>query len=402
VIEAALVSCDDHLDLNMLPADVWTRRMSKQWGERAPRVDISDKGGTWVADGESWGFWSGTRSSFFGDGPKPIKTAYDRGGIDDLTELRAGNPVLRLEDMDRDGVWAHLVFGPVTSIKTADEAFMRACYAAYNDWLYEDFCSAAPDRLIGVAMLPPTPEAAFDELQRLAKRGGVRQANLQIAVAEPRLEDPRWEPLFDLLEQSGIVLSFHVTVFPGVSKAFDKYKGSPGATFLHAKMFIEQFLDPFVDLFAWGILERHPKLKIVIAESGVGWVPWVVEELDYRHWRLMECADFWDDKGGIPHKMKPSEVFQRQVYGTFQQSPTAMRLLEFWGAENMLWASDYPHPDSIWPNSRRVIAETMGHLPTETVRGLVGENAAKLYGLDLSQATVTAQLDVGYEAVAAE
>lgn len=402
MIEAALVSCDDHLDLNMLPADVWTARMSAKWGERAPRVEISDTGGMWTADGEHWGFWSGTRNTLFGNGPKPIKTAYDRGGIDDLTELRAGHPALRLADMDRDGVWAHLVFGPVTSIKTADEAFMRACYAAYNDWLYEDFCSAAPERLIGVAMLPPHPEAAHAELQRLAKRGGVKQANLQIAVAEPRLEDGRWEPLFDLLEHSGIVLSFHVTVFPGVTKAFDKYKGSPGATFLHAKMFIEQFLDPFVDLFAWGILERHPKLKIVIAESGVGWVPWVVEELDYRHWRLMECADFWADKGGIPHKMKPSEVFQRQVYGTFQQSPTAMRLLEFWGPDNMLWASDYPHPDSIWPNSVRTIGETMGHLPPETVRALVGGNAAKLYGLDLAKATVKARLDIGYEAVAAE
>ena len=242
---------------------------------------------------------------------------------------------------------------------------MQACYAAYNDWLYEDFCSVAPDRLIGVAMLPPHPEAAYAELKRLAEKGGCRQANLQIAVAEPRLEDPRWEPLFDLLEQSGIVLSFHVTVFPKAGDAFDKYKGSPGATFLHAKMFIEQFLDPFVDLFAWGILERHPKLKIVIAESGVGWVPWVVEELDYRHWRLWECKEFWDDKGGIPHKMKPSEVFQRQVYGTFQQSPTAMRLLEFWGPENLLWASDYPHPDSIWPNSVRTIGETMGHMDPE-------------------------------------
>ena len=279
---------------------------------------------------------------------------------------------------------------------------MQTCYAAYNDWLYEDFCSVAPDRLIGVAMLPPYPEAAHAELKRLAGKGGCRQANLQIAVAEPRLEDPRWEPLFDLLEQSGIVLSFHVTVFPKAGDAFDKYKGSPGATFLHAKMFIEQFLDPFVDLFAWGILERHPKLKIVIAESGVGWVPWVVEELDYRHWRLWECADFWADKGGIPHKMKPSEVFQRQVYGTFQQSPTAMRLLEFWGRENMLWASDYPHPDSIWPNSVRTIGETMGHLDPQVVRGLVGGNAAKLYGLDLSQATVRAKLPIGYEAVAAE
>ncbi len=101
--------------------------------------------------------------------------------------------------------------------------------------------------------------------------------------------------------------------------------------------------------------------------------------------------------------MKPSEVFQRQVYGTFQQSPTAMRLLEFWGPENLLWASDYPHPDSIWPNSRadRSARRWAIWSPT-TVRGLVGGNAAKLYGLDLSKATVLGKLDIGYEAVAAE
>ena len=98
--------------------------------------------------------------------------------------------------------------------------------------------------------------------------------------------------------------------------------------------------------------------------------------------------------------LKPSEVFQRQVYGTFQQSPTAMRLLEFWGPENLLWASDYPHPDSIWPNSVRTIGETMGHMDPADVRKLVGENAARLYGLDLSKATVTARLDVGQRAAA--
>lgn len=402
MIETPLISGDDHLDLNMLPADVWTGRMAAKWGDRAPHIEINDNGmAHWVCDGQSWGMWSGKPFSF-GPGPKPIKTAYDRGGVEDLTELRAGNPKLRLADMDRDGVWGHLVFGPVTSIRADDEELMRDCYTTFNEWLYEDFCSVAPDRLIGVAMLPPYPEAAYDELKRLAARGGVKQANLQIAVAEPRLEDPRWEPLFELLEESGIVLSFHVTVFPSVTKAFDKYKGSPGATFLHAKMFIEQFLDPFVDLFAWGILERHPGLKIVIAESGVGWVPWVVEELDYRHHRLWECADFWDDRGGIPHKMKPSEVFKRQVYGTFQQSPTAMRLLEFWGPDNMLWASDYPHPDSIWPNSQSTITETMGHMNEDDVRKIVGGNAAKLYGLDTSKATVLGKIDLGYQAIAAE
>ena len=402
MIETALVSCDDHLDLNMLPANVWTDRMAAKWGDRAPHVIEQEKGpALWMADGQSWGMWSGKKFSF-GSGPKPLLTAYDRGGVEDTTQLRAGHAKLRLEDMDRDKVWAQAIFGPVTSIRTEDEAFMKAAYAAYNDWLYEDFCTAAPDRLIGVAMLPPHPEAAFEELQRLARQGNCRQANLQIAVVEPRLEDKRWEPVWKLLEESGIVLSFHVTVFPKAGDAFDKYKGSPGATFLHAKMFIEQFLDPFVDLFAWGILERHPGLRLVIAECGAGWVPWVVEELDYRHYRLWECADYWDDKGGIPHKMKPSEIFKRQVYGTFQQSPTTMALTDFWGPDNLLWASDYPHPDSIWPNSIPTIERTMGDVDPEIVRKVCGGNAAKLYGLDLSKATTRARLNIGYEAVAAE
>jgi len=178
-----------------------------------------------------------------------------------------------------------------------------------------------------------------------------------------------------------MILAFHVTVFATVSNAFDPLKGSPGATFLHAKMFVEQFLDPFVDLFAYGILERHPRLKIVIAESGAGWLPWVVEELDYRHWRLWEAKEYWSDKGGIKLTTKPSDLFKRQIYTTFQQSPVAMRLLEFYG-DNLLWASDYPHPDSIWPNSRRTIGETMGHLPAAAVKKITYDNAARLYGLD--------------------
>lgn len=378
-----LISCDDHLDLNMLPANVWTDRLASKWGDLAPHVEVPDQGpAQWVSGSQRWGMWAGKRLEM--KGPKPLHTAYDRGGVEDTSELRAGNPKLRLEDMDRDGVYGHLVFGPVTSIKTDNEELERDCYSAFNDWLYDDFCVAAPDRLIGVAMLPPHPERAYAELKRLAERGGCRQANLQIAVCEPRLEDKRWEPLFDLLEQSGIVLSFHVTVFPKAGDAFDKYKGSPGATFLHVKMFIEQFLDPFADLFAWGILERHPGLKIVIAECGAGWVPWVVEELDYRFWRLWECADYWTDKGGIPLKTKPSDLFKRQIYGTFQQSPTTLALRDFWGPDNLLWASDYPHPDSIWPNSHKVIQETMGHLPPDVVRKITFANAAKLYKLDIA------------------
>jgi len=372
-----LISCDDHLDLNQMPADLWTSRLPERLRNRAPHIEERNGRSVWVCDGENWGAWAGKAGA--PSGPKPIFTALDRGGVD-WTERRPCVPRLRLEDMDRDGVHAHVLFGPVTSIRHDDTELRDACYSVYNDWL-EEFCAAAPDRLLGVPMLPPSPESALRELQRLVGKGCFKQANLQIAVVEPPIRDARWEPLFALLEETGLILAFHVTVFATVSNAFDPLKGSPGATFLHAKMFVEQFLDPFVDLFAYGILERHPGLKIVIAESGAGWLPWVVEELDYRHWRLWEAKEYWSDKGGIALTTKPSDLFKRQIYTTFQQSPVATRLLEFYG-DNLLWASDYPHPDSIWPNSRRTIDQSMGHLPAAIIKKITHDNAARLYGLD--------------------
>jgi predicted TIM-barrel fold metal-dependent hydrolase len=158
--------------------------------------------------------------------------------------------------------------------------------------------------------------------------------------------------------------------------------GKPASVFMATKAFISQFLDPFVDLFAWGILERHPKIKLVMGESGLGWLPWVVEELDYRHWRLWESRDYWKERGMSGLEMKPSEVFKRQIYATFQEDHVAMALLRFYGEGHVLWASDYPHPDSIWPNSRAAIDRQMEHLTAEMRKKLTHDNAAILYGLE--------------------
>lgn len=375
-----LISCDDHLDLNMLPADLWTSRLPS-YGDRAPHVEIRDGAAVWVCDGKVWGSWAGMQPA--AAGPKMNLNAYDRGGIVDQSGRRAGVPELRLQDMDRDGVHAHVIFGPVTSIDLDDQELRVACYQAYNDWL-ADYCAVAPDRLLGVPMLPEDPEAATAELERVAAMGCFRQANIQIAASSVGLHDDRWEPFFRAVEESGLVLSFHVVVFLG-GRGPNPARGKPAGALTHAKSFIAQFIDPFVDLFAWGILERHPKLRIVVAESGVGWLPWLIEELDYRHWRLWEAKDYWDQHGGIPLKTKPSELFKRQIYATFQESPTAMAQLQFYGADNLLWASDYPHPDSVWPHSRAAIGRQMGHLPPETIRKLTFGNAAKLYGLDMTR-----------------
>jgi len=384
-----LISCDDHLDLNMLPEDLWTSRLPEHLRHRAPHIEERDGKPVWVCEGEVWGGWLGRPTG--PTGPKAIFTAFDRGGITDVSERRPAIPELRLADMDRDGVFAHVIFGPVTSISLEDQELRDACYRAYNDWL-ADFCRAAPDRLIGVPMLPEYPESATEEIKRLAAMGVFKQANMQIAVAKPGLHDERWEPFWSAVEESGMVLSFHVVVFLG-GRGPNPAAGKVASHLIHAKSFVSQFIDPFVDLFAWGILERHPNMKIVIAESGVGWLPWLIEELDYRHWRVWEGEEFWKTRGGIPLKHKPSELFKRQVYATFQESPTAMALRDFYGPDNLLWASDYPHPDSIWPNSHAAIERQMGHLPKETVRKLTSANAAKLYGLDIESAWKAARMN---------
>jgi predicted TIM-barrel fold metal-dependent hydrolase len=204
-----LISCDDHLDLNMLPADLWAARMP-EYGDRAPHVETRDGNAVWVCDGKIWGSWAGQKGT--ATGPKMNLNAYDRGGIIDQTERRAGVAELRLADMDRDGVHAHVIFGPVTSINLEDQDLRVACYQAYNNWL-ADFCAVAPDRLLGVPMLPEEPELATAELRRIAAMGCFRQANLQIAASPVPLHDERWEPFFTAVEESGLILSFHVVVF---------------------------------------------------------------------------------------------------------------------------------------------------------------------------------------------
>jgi predicted TIM-barrel fold metal-dependent hydrolase len=374
-----LISCDDHMDLGQLPADLWLTRLPPELRDRAPRVEERDGQAVWICDGKVWGTWGGKKPATGNDRPvKPLYNSFDRAGIYDQSERRPAVAKLRLEDMDRDGVEAQIIFGPIFQISTDDPVLRVACYRVYNDWLME-FCEAAPDRLIGAPMLPETPEAATEELLRLHAKGGVRQVTLMIANINPKLDDPAWESLWTALEETGIVLGWHITVFG--PNPHSRAAGKAAAVFENTKFFMANFLEPFVDLFAWGILERHPRLKMVMAEAGTGWLPWLVQELDYRHWRLWEAKDFWADKGGTALETKPSELFKRQIWATFQEDYAAMALIPFFGEGHLLWASDYPHPDGVWPHSREAVERQMKDLSPEMRQKLAHDNAAKLYGL---------------------
>ena len=141
-----LISCDDHMDLSQLPADLWTTRLPASLLDRAPHVEERDGQAVWVCDGKSWGRWDGKAPATGSARPiKPLYNAFDRAGIHDASARRPAVAELRLADMDRDGVATQVIFGPIFQISTDDPVLRAACYRVYNDWLL-DFCKAAPGR----------------------------------------------------------------------------------------------------------------------------------------------------------------------------------------------------------------------------------------------------------------
>ena len=123
-----------------------------------------------------------------------------------------------------------------------------------------------------------------------------------------------------------------------------------------------------------GALERHPGLRVVIAEAGLGWLPYLLERMDYE----------WEDQfRNLELKMKPSDYWRRQMFVTFQQDQVGLDLIDRIGVDTVMWGSDFPHPDGIWPDSREFIREQFSGLSQTDRRKVVYENAAKLYGFPI-------------------
>jgi predicted TIM-barrel fold metal-dependent hydrolase len=220
--------------------------------------------------------------------------------------------------------------------------------------------------LSALPFLPATsPEDAVAELARCAAQGH-RGAILSPFEADVR--DPAWDRLWAAAQESGLPISFHI----GGGSRFDPRKrGWQIAAF--AAVAPMQMDEPLATMVYAGALERHPGLRLVLAESGIGWVPYFVARMDATFEK--HCKH----KGAI--KTRPSELFARQVYVTFEEEPFGPELIPLLGAGNFMWACDYPHPDSTWPHSRQAIAHALGKLPPEMIRQVTGENCRQLYRL---------------------
>jgi len=295
-------------------------------------------------------------------------SAIGRAGIDD-DGYRAGNAKLRLQDLDRDGVAASVIYGPLSlGFPIEDAALQDACYAAWNDWAVEEFNAVDPGRLCVLAFLPShSPEAAAAELERCAARG---HRGAIVGVFDIDVGDPAWDRLWAAAQETGLPISFHIKggTSSKLSYQIGKWQSAAFATLLPL-----QLDEPLATMVFCGALERHPGLKLVLAESGVGWLPYFLTRMDME-WEALR------DKLDYAPSIAPSELFRRQVFATFEEEPLAAHFIPLLGADSCMWASDYPHTDSTFPESRRAIEEALGALSAEDREKITATNCARLYG----------------------
>jgi len=205
----------------------------------------------------------------------------------------------------------------------------------------------------------------------VAKEGVVRGLEIANRYDMKPLWDPWWEPLWEVAAETRLPIHLHTigSGLPDFTKLPPKLGRIAFATVITS--FQMAMSMPLMSVIFAGVLEHHPQLKLVIGESGIGWIPYILDHMD------LEWEDQFKD---LDLKMKPSEYWHRQCYATYQSDRVGIKLIDDIGEDNIMWGSDFPHPDGIWPDSREYIQREMGHLPERSRRKIICDNAAKLYG----------------------
>ncbi|HEV8713123.1 MAG TPA: amidohydrolase family protein [Candidatus Binatia bacterium] len=370
-----VISADSHI---MEPPTLWAERIDQAFRARAPRVVTEwkgKKGEFLVCDGR-------LLRPVYGGFPanKPLheippypQSAHPRERTEYANARPGGwDPVERMKDQDIDGVAAEVLYATSALVffSVEDLALQRALFYAYNDWLAE-FCSYNPKRLIGLALISLEDiEAAVQELERCTKRG-LKGALISVSPdAEKQYDNPVYDRFWAAAQDCQIPLSMHLAT--GKRNIVTTAR-SPYAMYINIPEYMQQTL---ITLIFSGVLERFPRLKVLSTEHDIGWIAYFLLRMDRAYERFRQSDP-------IPLTMPPSGYFKRQVYATFQDDPVGLATCRFLAADNILWASDYPHVDSTWPHSQSVIEQQFAEVSEEDKYKILCANAAKLYGIAL-------------------
>ena len=368
-----VVDADGHV---CEPPDLWERNLPASMRERGLRVRWNDDIGTQqvlVEDGV------GIPMGLAGLGNAGL---HNNENFANAMRYEDGNPAgfdaqERVRVLDDEGIDVAVLYCGLGQALGGirDPALAVACHQVWNDWMAE-WVSAAPDRLVGSAVLPAhDPDAAAAEVHRVAAMG------LRAGVVRPNpvLGRPLWhhdfDPMYDALEEHGIPLGLHgagLFDMEGTSKRMMDLM-APGTH--HAViLFFDQYMT-LSNLVYSGVLERHPTLKVAVLECGGGWIAHWMDRLD----------EFLESYGWATAKLSltPTEYFRRQCVISFDPGERTMRAMaELAGADTLIWASDFPHSDAKYPGVVDELLEHTADMDADDRAKLVGTNAARLYGIE--------------------
>ena len=374
-IKHGLISADDHVQEH---PEVWTSRMSKnKWGDRVPHVKRRQDGNDcWMIDGQEIGLSAlAFMTAASGDrGKEPTRWL-------DVPAM-AYNPHERLKALESDRVDYTVLYPTVAGL--AAESFGRindselelACVQAYNDWLMEEWAAVSP-RFIPQCIVPIWPmENTVGEIKRAVANGhkGVIYPASPMELRDvPHINEPAYDPLWKICEDLGVPICFHsggsrkAQLLPGegfsplVAAAYRSVVRSVSSIAVLANFLISR------------ILYRFPNLKVVFADSSLGWGAYEIEYADYQ-----SAADGLQSEG---YSLKPSELFQRQCYFTCSYDCVSLRVRRYLGPSNILWSTHFPLPTTSWPNTQQKIELSFKGIPNDEKARILWRNAATLYAL---------------------
>ena len=369
-IEAWVIDADGHV---VEPDSIWTDYLPAKFLAYAPRVVeygdhfryvCNDRIGFRIyAKSES----VGTPGQTTNPSSDPAPTGPALGGTD---------PDVRLGDMKTDhiGIAAlYPTFGLMIQGVTEREPALALCRAV-NDWV-ADYCRAAPQQLLGIATLPMVdPDDAVSEARRCIEELGMRGVWQRPERFDgiPRLHDPAYDALWSTLAEASVPFAIHPGLNGVVPYAYFGDRFDEDYSAMHAAHFPVELMLSLTDLIAFGVLERHPTLRVALLESGAGWA------LPYLH-RLDEHLETF----GFPRaklSMKPSEYFRRQLFVSCEEVEPALDVMLADFPDSVVFASDYPHGDCTFPGSTRELLETR-LLDDDARRRILCDNALRLYGI---------------------
>lgn len=378
--DTRICSADSHVNE---PEAAWARipKDLRQAGPHFVQDPPGKKGLYFVFDGYEPDAVGGTFTAGKKRAPGSIREA-----VENFTWDRWRGPWdanARLGDMDLDGVDVEILYPSMARnlfvLRPEQGLLQRAGIKSYNDWLV-DYAGVAPKRLVALALLSGTDvEWSIEEMQR-SVRNGHKGVILPSGLPDGlTYADPKYTKLWAAAQDLGIAIHFHINIVQGA----DRTKARQQATTLAAigrraiRRSTLEALDLLSDLTFGLVLEKHPKLKVVLAEYDVAWVLPFMTKMDSGVRRAQS-----ENRNAAEMSLLPSEVVRRQVYITFQEDLAGLAGARELGLiDNCMWASDYPHGGSTWPDSRDAIRRQTETLNPASARRIVWENARELYQL---------------------